>query len=199
LSDLAFWGTTNEATIGFLRHSEIKHGRVAMAAFVGYIVHSNGYRFPWPMTLDGTPFPHETNPPALWDALPEAGKWQIIGFIGFLEFWGELTTLEHHHYMSKGGKPGKYPDFVTGKDAIPHPIPFKSLYDPFGLWKNRSEDAKERGLLVEINNGRAAMIGIFSFLSAQTAPGSVPLLNGVLPGYDGEVMAPFSVNIFELH
>jgi hypothetical protein len=150
-----------------------------LAAFVGYIVNSNCYRFPWPMILDGTPFPHETNPPALWwDALPEAGKWQIIGFIGFLEFWGELPTLEHHHYTSMGGKPRKYPNFVTGKDAIPHPIPFKSLYDHFGLWKNRSEDAKERGLLlvVEINNGRAAMIGIFSFLSAQTAPESVPFL-----------------------
>ena len=42
-----FWDNTNEETIGFLRHAEIKHGRIAMAGFVGYCVQANGIKFPW--------------------------------------------------------------------------------------------------------------------------------------------------------
>merc|ERR1711924_494678 len=38
--NLDFWTLGNEATIGYLRHAEIKHGRVAMAAFLGYLAQS---------------------------------------------------------------------------------------------------------------------------------------------------------------
>ena len=56
LAEKDFWGQGNEATIGFLRQSEIKHGRIAMFAFVGYIVQSN-FVFPWAQTLAGAPHP----------------------------------------------------------------------------------------------------------------------------------------------
>jgi len=192
LAEAEFWGTTNEETIGFLRHAEIKHGRVAMFAFVGYIVHANGIKFPWAMQMDGTPFPTGTNPPQLWDEVSDSAKWQIFSLIAFLEFWSELSTPNHTHYM-KGGKPGDYPDFVSGPDGIPHPVPF-NLYDPFRLSKNKSEESKARGLKAEINNGRLAMLGIFGFLSEQTIPGSVPALSGIVQPYSGEVMAPFGEN-----
>jgi hypothetical protein len=186
LSSTSIWGSDQAGTIGFLRHSEIKHGRIAMAAFVGYIVQANGIHFPWPMTLDGTPFPSDAgSPPEQWDALPDAAKWQIILFIGFLEHFSESNGT---HYM-KGGKPGAFPKFSDSK-KIPHPVPL-NLFDPFGFSKNRSEESKERGLIAEINNGRLAQIGILGFLAEQKLAGSVPLLAGVVPPYAGEPMAPF--------
>ena len=39
-------GDGDSATLAWYRQSEIKHGRVAMAAFVGYCVQSN-FVFPW--------------------------------------------------------------------------------------------------------------------------------------------------------
>jgi len=197
LAEAEFWGQSNEATIGFLRHAEIKHGRVAMFAFVGYIVHANGIKWPWAMQMDGTPFPTETNPPVLWDKTSDAAKWQIFLVIAFLEFWSELSTPDHKHYM-KGGKPGDFPDFKSGEEGIPHPVPF-NFYDPFKLSKNMSAETKKRRLNAEINNGRLAMLGIISFLAAQKLEGSVPFLSGVVKPYDGEVMAPFSENIFKTY
>jgi Chlorophyll A-B binding protein len=75
-------------------------------------------------------------------------------------------------------------------------MPLKSLFDPFNLSKNKSAEAKARGLKGEINNGRLAQLGIFGFLCEQTIPGSVPLLTGIVKPYAGEVMAPFEGNIF---
>jgi len=201
LAEADFWGAGNEATIGFIRHSEIKHGRIAMFAFVGYMVHANGIKFPWAMQMDGAAFPTNTNPPALWDEVSESAKWQIFLVIGFLEFWSELSRPGHTHYMA-GGKPGDFPDFTTGPEGIPHPVPF-NLFDPFRLSKNASDEKKSKGLVKEINNGRLAMLGIFGFVSEQVVPGSVPALSGVVQPYDGEIMAPFTTNIigmpFGLH
>lgn len=193
ISDSAYWGQSTEFTIGFLRQAEIKHGRVAMAAFVGYCVQSN-FHFPWAMTMKGAPFPStDLSPPEQWDALPFGAKLQIILFVGFLELYSEITPrpgseagLQHY---TKGGVPGKYPTF----DAIPHPVPF-NLYDPFKFHKNMTDEQKEKRLRAEINNGRLAQLGIIGFLSAQKIPGSVPLLVDIVKPYAGEPMAPFEAD-----
>ena len=70
-----------------------------------------------------------------WDALPDAAKWQIILFVGFLEWFSESAGT---HYM-RGGVPGKFENFSDHKELVPHPVPF-NLYDPFGLSRNKKPE-----------------------------------------------------------
>jgi len=200
LTDMEFWGQSQEATIGFLRQAELKHGRVAMAAFVGYVLQANGVCWPWALSFDGTTFADISSaggPADQWDALPTNSKGQILLAIGFFEWWGEnsyaLGMAGEKHYM-RGGKPGFYPPFMGGKGGIPHPLPLDSLFDPFGFQKGMSPEKKEKSLIAEINNGRLAMIGIMAFVSESKIPGSVPALSGLIKPYAGEVMAPFTAN-----
>merc|ERR1719174_3471342 len=118
LADGDFWGLGNEGTIGYLRHAEIKHGRVAMAGFPGFSPSIKG------------------------------------------KGAGQITF---------------------------------DLYKPFPIFPEQSEAQKERGRRVEVNNGRAAMLGLMSLLSASAVPGSVPALSGIegFPQYSGNVMIPF--------
>ena len=77
---------------------------------------------------------------------------------------------------------------------LPHWIGL-NLWDPFKFTKDLTPAQKEAKLLTEVNNGRLAMIGLFGFLSEGKVPGSVPFLKGVIPHYNGEVMAPFTTDI----
>merc|ERR1719450_905070 len=168
LSEMEFWGQSTDATIGFLRHAEIKHGRVAMAGFVGYCVHENGIHFPWKIAnMEWSSF-EGLSAPAVWDALPQGARLQIILTIGFFEFWSEssyiLKSDGQAHYI-RGGKPGYFPTFKE----LPHPVPF-NLYDPFGFSKKMSDEKKAKRLSMEINNGRLAMLGLFSLLSEAKIP-----------------------------
>merc|ERR1719276_108349 len=190
---------SEEAVIGYLRAAEIKHGRVAMAAFVGFIVQSNGIHFPWDLTTSGishADIAAAGGPAAQWDALPTASKLQIFGAIGFLEGWGEnskaLKAQGQTHYM-RGGKPGFFPSFqeTSGSKPSIHPMPL-DLWDPFGLTKKASPEKKAKALLAEVNNGRLAMIGIMAFMAEAKLPGSVPGLVGKVAPYSGECMAPFA-------
>merc|ERR1711871_1620756 len=72
--NLDFWTLGNEATIGYLRHAEIKHGRVAMAAFLGYLAQSTPVvsgphaKLPYPGYETGL------TPPEQWDAIHSLGS-----------------------------------------------------------------------------------------------------------------------------
>ena len=89
-----------------------------------------------------------------------------------------------------GGKIGYFPPF----DAKYIPGGALNLYKPFGS-ADMSAETKERRLTAEINNGRAAMLGIFGFISEGAVEGSVPALKGIIPHYDGNFMAPFATSI----
>ena len=181
--------STETATVGWFRHAEIKHGRVAMAAFVGFCVQSNGIHFPWGLT--GGAFEGAFGGPSIsfgdiaaaggpleqWQTVPELGKLQILSAIFLIEHQSEWKIKPH--YMAPGGVPGS----LKG---------LKAFWDPFGFTKKMSEERKEKALLAEVNNGRLAMIGIFGVISASKGlivPGLDSL--GITP-YAGEYMAPFT-------
>ena len=175
-----------QATIGWWRHAEIKHGRVAMAAFVGFCVQSNGIVIPGQLTTSGITYADIAaagGPGDQWDALPTWAKVQIICAVGFLEVIGELSPVieanGEKHYV-KGGKPGYYPPFsgFFNEQYWPHPLPL-NLYDPFNFMKNASPEKKAKGLRAEINNGRLAMIGTPGCLSPSHTlqPNPSPNLN----------------------
>merc|ERR1719420_1532982 len=123
--------------------AENKHGRVAMAAFVGFCVQSN-WHFPWKLTgeISYDQIAAAGGPADQWDALPTNAKLQIIIFVGLLELYSESSNVlageGQAHYM-RGGKPGFFPSL---KKNIPHPIPF-DLYDPFGFSKKASAEKKK--------------------------------------------------------
>jgi len=209
---LGFWDPLNiisddvsPETIGWFRHAEIKHGRVAMAGFVGYLVHTAGIVFPWNIqaplpwtsitadlpTISFADISAAGSPGDMWDALPTGGKLQILLVVGFLEMHGEnsiaLEADGQKHYV-RGGKPGYYPSF---QGRYPHPVPL-DLWDPFGFTKRLSAERKEEALRAEVNNGRFAMIGLFGLLSASKGL-IVPPLDGIgIAQYSGEYMAPFT-------
>merc|ERR1719213_1432348 len=212
---VGFWDPLNivnedtmPETIGWFRHAEIKHGRVAMAAFVGYCVQANGVHFPWNLqgpvtgTLANVPtisfgdISAAGGPADQWDALPSPAKLQILAVVGFLEMWSETSTVlkmdGEQHYV-RGGKPGYFPKLSRSDEmAFPHPVPL-NLWDPFGFTKKMTPERKEKALLAEVNNGRLAMLGIFGLISASKGlkvPG-LDSIEGIKP-YAGEVMAPFT-------
>ena len=199
LADMSFdigWDSPNgglgeEGTIGWLRHAEIKHGRVAMAAFLGFIAGSTPLVSGEHILKPYSGYVAGCTPQEQWDNIPIEGKLQIFTLIGMLESYGEGAGRDDFVHYTKGGQPGYFPPI---KGMSSNQIKF-DLYDPFNFgFRAKSAESRARGLKSEILNGRAAMMGIFGFISESKVPGSVPFLSGIkgFPHYDGDVMAPFS-------
>ncbi|KAL9188454.1 hypothetical protein ACHAXT_006832 [Thalassiosira profunda] len=151
----------SDETIAWYRHAEIKHGRVAMAAFVGWWAVGAGLRLPGELAYGVNFADIPSKGLEAWDAVPGWGKAQMLLFAGLIELHDELFFSRRGTHYMRGGTPGK--NMVPG------------LFDPFGISKGKSEEAKARGRSSEIKNGRLAMVGIAGMYAAATLDGSVPL------------------------
>merc|ERR1719235_314749 len=169
----------SEDTIRFFRHAELKHGRVAMAAMVGYLVHISGMHFPGmlsPTFKISFEKLSAMGPFEAWNAIPVLGQIQILWTIAGLEHASECLDPAGHY--TKGGTPGNL-KFL------------KNFWDTPGFTKKLSPAQLAEKRVSELKNGRLAMIGIASVCASMAIPGSVPLLKDA-PALTGSAFAlPF--------
>jgi Chlorophyll A-B binding protein len=142
----------NEENFNRLRYVELKHGRIAMLAFLGQIVTRAGIHFPGDIDNHGTSFASIGNGFAALDKVPLAGIQQMICFIGILEL------LVMKDVEGTGEFPG---DFRNGGD--------------YG-WSSFSDATKKAKRSIELNNGRAAQMGILGLMVHEQLHSSMPLV-----------------------
>ena len=132
----------SDDTFERLRYLELKHGRVAMLAFMGNIAVLSGLRFPGMLSnTEGIAFADlPSHGLEALSKVPEAGKWQIGLFI----FCMEVGTSS---LKDKGEFPGDYTSIID-----------------FG-WDKFDDATKAKKQAIEINNGRAAMMGITGLIT----------------------------------
>jgi light-harvesting complex I chlorophyll a/b binding protein 4 len=120
--------------IKWMRESELKHGRAAMLATVGFIVQQF-------VTLPGMTHVDDSNlAPAAAGISPML---QIVVGAGILEWWsnkGKVTMMDMFEDESR--EPGNLG------------------FDPLGFGKGKSKEQMEDLQLKEIKNGRLAMLAI---------------------------------------
>jgi len=122
ISDMCPYGSTQYE---WMRTAEIKHGRVCMAASVGFLVQESGLHFSG--YLSKTPeisFESLSGMGALaaWAAVPALGKAQIMTAAGLIEAFAEA---QKPHYMKAGmpqfegkGAKGRISELKNGRLAM---------------------------------------------------------------------------------
>mmetsp|Transcript_41315 Transcript_41315/g.70275 ORF Transcript_41315/g.70275 Transcript_41315/m.70275 type:complete len:220 (-) Transcript_41315:164-823(-) len=124
---------------------EIKHGRVAMAAVLGMLV-SEAATFPGYVSFTAN-LKFSDVPPGLGAlrVLPPVGWLQIFLFVGVLELGP----------FKQSTRPGAQPGDVAGE-----------------LWKRYDDDeVRASKLLIELKNGRLAMLGVMGMLVSEAVTG----------------------------
>jgi hypothetical protein len=125
-----------------------------MLAFLGQVVTRAGYHLPGNIDKAGHAFSSYPNGLAAVfgpEAIPGEGLWQIIAFCGVLEVVGWK--------QAEGSFPGD----------------FSGSAFPVGWYENYSEEEKLEYRAKELNQGRAAMMGILGLMVHEKMGGSLPL------------------------
>jgi len=128
------------------RAVERKHGRIAMAAVVGMLLHNADIEFPGYLSKElGIRFADIPNGMAGITAIPTAGLSQIVFACGVVELAIWPASNYSGDYGTGYGRPF-VPNFLEG-------------------------DELKRKLDMEINQGRAAMLGIFGAMVGEAVTG----------------------------
>lgn len=153
--------TSEDYSLIWFRKAELKHGRVAQLACIGYLVAKYGIYFPGQISLDGTTYADlvQPNPFAEWDLVPMYGKVQLFTLAGFFE-------LQAENCWNEGGRLGDVPSMRKLLPWIPGKPPVDAA----------QEAKRSQYRLAELKHGRLAMIGIAGFFAAENVPNSVPWL-----------------------
>jgi hypothetical protein len=132
----------DQAKFDRLRYVEIKHGRISMLAVAGYLTAEAGFRLPGDIDFSGLAFTSVPNGFGALDAIPTAGLIQLFAFISFLE-----TAVMKDI-------PGTGNEFVGD---------FRNGALDFG-WDSFDAATKMSKRAIELNNGRAAQMGILALM-----------------------------------
>eukprot|EP00560_Eucampia_antarctica_P008885 CAMPEP_0197823128 /NCGR_PEP_ID=MMETSP1437-20131217/453_1 /TAXON_ID=49252 ORGANISM="Eucampia antarctica, Strain CCMP1452" /NCGR_SAMPLE_ID=MMETSP1437 /ASSEMBLY_ACC=CAM_ASM_001096 /LENGTH=247 /DNA_ID=CAMNT_0043422125 /DNA_START=20 /DNA_END=763 /DNA_ORIENTATION=- len=144
------WEEKTLPTLYWMREAELKHGRVAMMAWFGWVATDGAFGFP--LRFPGDIYSVESIPHAYFahDVLVEQGS---MGFlllaVAVVEFCTGAVLIE----VGKGES-----DRAAGDFGL----------DPLNFLKDKSEEEINIMKLKELQNGRAAMMA-FSGIATQTA------------------------------
>lgn len=144
--------------VQFLQEAEIKHGRQAMLAWTGvWATHQGGMGLG--MHIPG---------------FPTEGDWTKALGVFASEQPAAFATILFFIAAAEGESVGHTGDNFRGKSTK---TPGDSGFDIWGLTKKLSPEKAERYKIVELKNGRAAMIAMASLFAYESIPGSVPLMD----------------------
>eukprot|EP00548_Thalassiothrix_antarctica_P000853 CAMPEP_0194146734 /NCGR_PEP_ID=MMETSP0152-20130528/21530_1 /TAXON_ID=1049557 /ORGANISM="Thalassiothrix antarctica, Strain L6-D1" /LENGTH=198 /DNA_ID=CAMNT_0038847325 /DNA_START=33 /DNA_END=629 /DNA_ORIENTATION=+ len=130
----------DQARFDRLRFVELKHGRISMLAVVGYLVQEAGIRLPGNIDYEGTSFSSIRNGFAAFKDIPSGGLAQLVLFVGFLE----LAVMKD----------------ITGGDFVGD---FRNESFDLG-WDSFDPETQRQKRGIELNQGRAAMMGILALM-----------------------------------